>query len=733
MKNKELFTVDTAWPFPIIQYTTNVSYVEVRRASGIAYILLQLINNSENNSEKLINVLKKLGVPDDIHDIFKLELANMIGFNIIEMRIPDDTFNFELFKTYIISAFKVTDLGKKLFSEGAIPTGNIKIKSFSIYYDVSIKKPFTELPTGNSIKIFSLENSAITEECVGDIVWDEEDVEKYIQDELKDEFKKGERISEFSHEEPEIFAYKKDEAVTLKIESNILQIKAKDKKRDEFIHKNYSIETIMKIMNMKSKYHFLNTIKIKDYNLEEVTDIVNINLPYQLITTLDVKNQLSLSVDHDLKNSEYKLDKNMVNDLMQECNIEGIACYFNNNELFSIIPGKFSMNVEKYSDRCTLNLIVIKKNSEETKFQLLKQIFLKCIDKTNSFEYCDLIRILSKISNCKDYVEKFSELELNKAQGYIEKIDTFFKLNEAFLKMKEWEIFSKSYAETLLEELCSKVKKTEFSSQIILGNRLNEIIGLSERDFLLKISKNLIKDEGEVVTFEILEEVGYKTNKILDVVNIFEDYCKKIIEGEFIVSNSKLGNLCSRFGKSLLGLNKLVGIKKPREDFAELDFNTDEFIKIMTSFREDFSKIMKYKTYALEQCKVFEEFKERYTEIKDIIVIEKEALKNPKNINKVYIKQKLKKSEYKEAICDLYIRLQYELNKLYDVNNKTVHDLLSNDNIYQYLQKEEVDEMNILRKCRNNFQHPKERGKILYSEETIMKWCDIVEKLGGKE
>lgn len=44
MENKILFEVDTAWPFPVLQYGVNTSYVEVRKASGIAYILLQLIS-----------------------------------------------------------------------------------------------------------------------------------------------------------------------------------------------------------------------------------------------------------------------------------------------------------------------------------------------------------------------------------------------------------------------------------------------------------------------------------------------------------------------------------------------------------------------------------------------------------------------------------------------------------------------------------------------------------------
>ena len=53
MENKYFINFETAWSFPIIQYVANTSYVEVRKASGIAYILIELIRESEYIEEKL--------------------------------------------------------------------------------------------------------------------------------------------------------------------------------------------------------------------------------------------------------------------------------------------------------------------------------------------------------------------------------------------------------------------------------------------------------------------------------------------------------------------------------------------------------------------------------------------------------------------------------------------------------------------------------------------------------
>lgn len=79
IENRTLFEVDTAWSFPVLRYTANTSYVEVRKVSGIAYILLQLIIRFDYNTENLAATLKSLGVPGDIHYIFAGELTNMIS------------------------------------------------------------------------------------------------------------------------------------------------------------------------------------------------------------------------------------------------------------------------------------------------------------------------------------------------------------------------------------------------------------------------------------------------------------------------------------------------------------------------------------------------------------------------------------------------------------------------------------------------------------------------------
>ena len=729
MENESLFEVDTAWPFPVLQYTTNTFYVEVRKASGIAYILLQLISSSENNSEKLVATLKSLGVPNDIHYIFAGELAYMISYGILQMKSGRE-FGVELMDMYQISDFEITELGKRLFKEGTIPTGNDKVKKLNTYYDASRKDTQIKFDW----KLFRLANSTLDESCVGDVILNNSDIEMFITENMnKYSFRKGERISGFEHETPEILVYKMDDAVTLKILQEGVQIQAKDKDRDAFIHKFYSVDTITRIIDAKKKYHFPEFIasEVKEYDFESLTNVTRVYMPSQIASVTNVKSPLSLGGKCEMRGSECALDGDTALELMQKCNINGVACYFENGMLYSIIPGRFLIDVNGYSGKCAINLIAIQKLSEGVQQQLMREVFLDCIDFSEPFEKCTIIKKLTLISNCKDYLEQFASALMRKVESHTEKINLFIKLNNEFGKETEWSDYSKVCAEQLFETLCAQITVDGFVAQNILGKKLNKIMGLNDIDYISKISKKLVDEEDDVIAYEALEGADFSVDVLLSVINIFEAYCKQIIEGVHISGNSKLSGQCTLLGQALSELRELTGIDNPFEDSAELDFDQERFSQVMATFTDSMNKIEKYKAFAMEQFKLLSFFQERFIEIKEVVTIEKEATKNPKNINKNYIEQRLKKSRYKDAICDLHVRLQYELNRLFNTENVPTFDLLSDHEMLNYLEECEINQMHALRKCRNGFQHPKDKREVQYSEKAICEWCAVVEKLGG--
>ena len=690
---------------------------------------MQLISSLENNNEKLVAMLKGLGVPHDIHYIFAGELASMINLGIIQMQSGKE-FGTELIGIYRVSDFEITKLGKQLFKEGAIPTGNDKVKKLYTYYDVSRKDTLIKFDR----KLFRLDNSTLDEKCVGDVVLTDSDIEMFINENMNQyAFRKGERISGFEHEPPEFLVYKMDDAVVLRILEDGVQIQAKDKEQDAFIHKFYNADTVTRIISAKKKYHFSEVIvsEVEEYDYNSLTNVTRICMPSQIASVTNVKSPLTLENKCEIRGSECSIDGDYALKLMRKCKINGVACYFDNGLLYSIIPGRYLLDAYGYSGKCAINLVVVQKMAEEIKQQLMREVFLGCIDSVNPFEKCMIIKKLTIISKCKDYLEQFANALLCKTESYTEKINLFFKLNEEFINETEWKDYSQECAGRLFGMLCTQITVDGFTAQNILGKKLNKIMGLNEVEYISKMSKNLIGNQEDAIVFEALEAADFSVDVILSIINIFDVYCKRIIEGVDIIGNSKLSDHCKSLGWALSELRNLTGIDNPFEGAAEMDFDQERFIQVMVTFSDSMKKIEKYKNFAREYYKILALFQERFIEIKEVVTIEKEATKNPKNINKNYIEQMLKKSRYKDSICDLHVRLQYELNRLYNTENMSIFNLLSESNISNFLDDQEIDQMHALRKCRNGFQHPKDKRDIQYSEKTIREWCSVVEKLGG--
>ena len=85
MEEKIIKQFKTTVPFPLLIYKTNITYNEVRKASGIAYILLDLMQKSKSE-EKICDVLRKFGIPSELHYIFGKEIASLLETGIVQSR-----------------------------------------------------------------------------------------------------------------------------------------------------------------------------------------------------------------------------------------------------------------------------------------------------------------------------------------------------------------------------------------------------------------------------------------------------------------------------------------------------------------------------------------------------------------------------------------------------------------------------------------------------------------------
>ncbi len=88
MEEKIIKQIKTQCPFPLLIYKTHIKYNEVRKASGIAYILLELISKQRSDTS-FREALLKFGIPTELHSIFGKELAGLIGTEIVKSPYMD--------------------------------------------------------------------------------------------------------------------------------------------------------------------------------------------------------------------------------------------------------------------------------------------------------------------------------------------------------------------------------------------------------------------------------------------------------------------------------------------------------------------------------------------------------------------------------------------------------------------------------------------------------------------
>ena len=78
------FKIETSIQFPFLKMNELVTYSEVKKPSGVAYILLVLISESKNKSDRLANVLENFGIPKSLHYIFADNIQTLMDQEILE-------------------------------------------------------------------------------------------------------------------------------------------------------------------------------------------------------------------------------------------------------------------------------------------------------------------------------------------------------------------------------------------------------------------------------------------------------------------------------------------------------------------------------------------------------------------------------------------------------------------------------------------------------------------------
>ena len=731
MEEKVIKQIKTSCPFPLLLYKTSVKYNEVRKASGIAYILLDLIQKTATSSEKMGEVLLKFGIPKELHYIFGKEIANLIGTEILQSVYPATHFlNPNYFSEIMVKDISLTAKGRKMFTEGAIPTGAEKTKTKDIYFSPVTRKFDVE----SKVAYMPLAACYLGEEFLDKVDIDISGLEDYINaNTTKIGLKAEERMVSYETEEPKKLHVRKEDGMTIVIRPSGVEFSFGTSDETAFFYKYYSSAHMTEGLLMKNNYKFVNALKeivsVPTVSITELDKAVNVHLPS------DVQKQATRPCKVFLNKGRLGVERND-NVIKIDNKTSGIFLdWIDENAEFALVDNSaihyynalnVSMPCVKFGDTFEMQLLVESVASAEQYSELVKAIFE--VVKNRPFDSESGRTVLFVVDGLKDadLFGEYVEAKLSALKTADDKIELLMKMNAIFNKNAEWKAYFETFAKDLFEASVEEIRLDNMIYKTTVLSPIKEALGMTEIDYITNFTKHIAKDEDSDLVYQALETAGFETNVILGVVNVIEKYMQSVIIGQNILSETSLASKFQNVKINLWKLNDMLGIESVSEYTLKDDYNVDEFFNAYSTLQTSYKGIEKYKQYAAKEYAQVKQFMDIYEPIHDILSIERTASSHPDRITKKYINDYLAHGKYKEAICDLVVKLQYDLRELLSMGDEaSAHDLIEEARSQKMIDGKQASNLHKLRMCRNGFQHP-ERTQIPFDKATIESWCEDV-------
>lgn len=731
MEEKVIKQIKTSCPFPLLLYKTSVKYNEVRKASGIAYILLDLIQKTATSSEKMGEVLLKFGIPKELHYIFGKEIANLIGTEILQSIYPATHFlNPNYFSEIMVKDISLTAKGRKMFTEGAIPTGAEKTKTKDIYFSPVTRKFDVE----SKVAYMPLAACYLGEEFLDKVEIDISGLEDYINaNTTKIGLKAEERMVSYETEEPKKLHVRKEDGMTIVIRPSGVEFSFETSDETAFFYKYYSSALMTEGLLMKNNYKFVNALKeivsVPTVSITELDKAVNVHLPS------DVQKQATRPCKVFLNKGRLGIERSD-NVIKIDDKTSGIFLdWIDENAEFALVDNSaihyynalnVSMPCAKFGDTFEMQLLVESVASAEQYSELVKAIFE--VVKNKPFDAESGRTVLFVVDGLKDtdLFGEYVEAKLSALKTADDKIELIMKMNAIFNKNAEWKAYFETFAKDLFEASVEEIRLDNMIYKTTVLSPIKEALGMTEIDYITNFTKHIAKDEDSDLVYQALETAGFETNVILGVVNVIEKYMQSVIIGQNILSETSLASKFQNVKINLWKLNDMLGIESVSEYTLKDDYNVDEFFNAYSTLQTSYKGIEKYKQYAAKEYAQVKQFMDIYEPIHDILSIERTASSHPDRITKKYINDYLAHGKYKEAICDLVVKLQYDLRELLSMGDEaSAHDLIEEARSQKMIDGKQASNLHKLRMCRNGFQHP-ERTQIPFDKATIESWCEDV-------
>ncbi len=732
MEEKIIKQIKTQCPFPLLIYKTHIKYNEVRKASGIAYILLELISKQRSDTS-FREALLKFGIPTELHSIFGKELAGLIGTEIVKSPYRQSHFEDpKYFGEIKVNEVELTAKGQKLFREGAIPTGLEKEKAKDIYFSPVTRK----FDVQYNMPISPLASCFLGEEFLDCVEIDISGLEDYLNaNTTKVGLKAEERMTSFATDEPQKMNVRTEENITLNIYPSYIEFTFASSAEKVFFDKYYSSAIIRQGMIMKDKFKFPMGESVPSVNITDLHNLTALYLPNELVKQakrpcIIFLNRGNAEIDRE---DVICADKRLSCELLDKIDKNAELALLDKSGCKYYCALDVSMPCKNFGDTFSLPLLTESGVGSETFREIIERLYSEYSEKSFDDEVGKVVTYAVDSFGQSEYFGKLIDKKLRASTNVDEQIGILLKLNSEFKRHTAWKNYFAEAASKLYRESVSGVKIENIIYKNTVLTPLKETLQISNAEYLRAFSENIRKAESLEIVYEALDSAGFNDTEILSVANVIESFAAAVLGRETIASETVLASKYKTVSINLWKLNDMLGIEGSAEYTLRDDYNTDEFFNAYGTLQSAIKSIEKYKQFASKQYELFSRYLAIFEPIHEILSIERTASSNPEKITKKYIDEHVARGKYKDAICDLLVKLQYDLRKLLQADRETqANELIDNAVGNQLISKPQADALHKLRMCRNGFQHP-ERKQIPFDKPTIENWRDIVFMIGGQE
>lgn len=695
------FKLETSIQFPFFKMNELVTYSEVKKPSGVAYILLVLISESKNKNDRLSKVLENFGIPKSLHYIFADNVQYLMEQGILE------EFNFYKteFDNYLIGSFQFTSKGKKIFAEESIPTGINKELKVPVFYNIAMNE--LSLKMDNDLDPKPLMDCAITPEFM-DRFKNEKNVENFLnlQKGKGISVKKEEIITNVEQLDQENWIGKYD--CDMNINGDDIEIKFDELLLQKFFDANYNQNMVNLAISYKNKFKFKSSfkdnLKLSNYGFDRIAGII---IPKEIDDVLKQKNQL-LFTKGNYKTSNGYMITSSESIAKYDDTIEFIQVDMHDS-VYAYIPGNFNFNNNLFGIITIPLALKIKLTEEE-----LKNVIKPYVVSLSTYSE-DNFKELVKVTNITDDLKLAKEI----IEGYVNKDaeSNIVLLNE----MKPYAI-SNSGISNIYRELLEKnfsnymdtITEDNLDTALKITASIPKFLNIPNKDVLSRIFKN-IKVKNELETYETLVSKGFDKSLVVLYVNpVIEALKIRNSEEKSIIDLINYDDALSEM-KRITSINDYKSYLYDEEKINHNDFKTNynkafNLQKNIAVFRSGNEGLFAN----------YDGFMNLFSTINDDINLVEAALKNPNNLKPELIEKKIASGEYQFVFVNLSAKLETILKNKYKLDGK-LSDMLNDARSNGIIDKKIISDLHDFRDNRNAYVHPEDRTSN-YNADDLRRW-----------